>query len=371
MSFYNVYKKYKNLNFEEIFEKTTKDDVLFSLNKENKNHLDFLHFLSYAALDDEILELMARAANELTLRYFGKTISLFTPLYLSNICDNGCIYCGFNHNNKIQRAILNYEQLEEEARYIRDEGIEHIIILTGENRKATPPEYIASCVKILKKYIQSISIEVYSLTLDEYKMLFKAGVDGFTMFQETYNEELYPHYHPVGEKANYKKRLDSPELAAKAGFHTVNIGALLGLDDFRKDSFFTGMHALYLQNNYSGADVCVSLPRICEHQGETHFTSHSFVSDKELVLAMLAYRIFLPRLGITISTRERASFRDNLIGLGVTKMSASSNTTVGGRSFKKSDAQFEVTDKRSLKELATSIKERGFQPIFKDWSSIR
>ena len=371
MSFYDIYKKFKSTDFKDSFSKTTHEDVLRAIAAPVKTPEDFLTLLSPAAQEPEILEAMAREANALTLRNFGKTITLFTPLYLSNICDNGCIYCGFNRNNPVKRGILSMEEIETEARAIAASGIRHIIILTGESRRATPPEYIADAVKILKKYVDSVSIEIYSLEKEEYAMLYEAGADGFTMFQETYNEDIFPKLHPIGEKGNYRKRLDSPELACKAGYHIVNIGALLGLDDWRRDTFFTGLHAKYLQDSYPGSDIAVSIPRICEHEGETAFDAACSVADIDLVQAMLAYRIFLPRLGITISTREPAGLRDKLIGLGVTKMSAGSITEVGGHGDEvKSDGQFEITDTRSVEEMAEAVKKRGFQPVYKDWEPI-
>ncbi len=368
MGFYETYKKFKSYDFESFFENTTKDDVLRVIEKGSKTPEDFLTLLSPAGQDADVLETMAKKSNELTESFFGKTITLFTPLYLSNVCDNGCLYCGFNKNNPVRRGILSLEEVEREGKAINESGIRHIIILTGENRKATPPEYIADCAKILRKYVDSIIIEVYSMSAEEYAMLYNAGVDGFTMFQETYNEDMFPGLHPIGEKGNYKKRLDSPELACMAHYNTVNIGALLGLDDWRKDTFFTGLHAKYLQDKYPGSDIAVSLPRICEHEGITEFEATCSVKDIDLVQAMCAYRVFLPRLGITVSTREPAQLRDKLIGLGVTKMSAGSVTEVGGHAQEaKSDGQFEITDTRSVKEMEEAIRGRGYQPVFKDW----
>lgn len=372
MGFYELYSKYKDFNFDNYLANVTTDDVYRCLEKSVKNPLDFLTLLSPAASSPETLENMAQIANKLTESYFGKTITLFTPLYLANVCDNGCLYCGFNKNNSVKRAILTPFEVELEGQAIRDQGFRHIIILTGESRRATPPDYIADCVRILKKYVDSISIEVYSLNEEEYRMLFDAGVDGFTMFQETYNEDIFPILHPIGEKSNYRKRLDSPELACKAHYNNVNLGALLGLDDWRKDTFFTGLHAIYLQDKYTGTDIAVSLPRICEHEGDKSFRVHCTVSDIDLVQAMVAYRIFIPRLGITLSTREPALLRDKLIGLGVTKMSAGSVTEVGGHSEKaKSEGQFEITDTRSVDEMILAIKSRGYQPILKDWEPLR
>lgn len=372
MGFYELYRKYKNFNFDNYLANVTTDDVYRTLKKPIRNPLDFLTLLSPAASSPETLETMAQIANKLTESYFGKTITLFTPLYLANVCDNGCLYCGFNKNNSVKRAILTPFEVELEGEAIRDQGFRHIIILTGESRRATPPDYMADCVRILKKYVDSISIEVYSLNEEEYKMLFDAGVDGFTMFQETYNEDIFPILHPIGEKSNYRRRLDSPELACKAHYNNVNLGALLGLDDWRKDTFFTGLHAMYLQDKYPGTDIAVSLPRICEHEGDKSFRVHSTVSDIDLVQAMVAYRIFIPRLGITLSTREPALLRDKLIGLGVTKMSAGSVTEVGGHGEKaKSEGQFEITDTRSVDEMILAIKSRGYQPILKDWEPLR
>ncbi len=372
MGFYELYRKYKDFNFDNYLANVTTDDVYRTLKKPIRNPLDFLTLLSPAASSPETLETMAQIANKLTESYFGKTITLFTPLYLANVCDNGCLYCGFNKNNTVKRAILTPFEVELEGQAIRDQGFRHIIILTGESRRATPPDYMADCVRILKKYVDSISIEVYSLNEEEYKMLFDAGVDDFTMFQETYNEDIFPILHPIGEKSNYRRRLDSPELACKAHYNNVNLGALLGLDDWRKDTFFTGLHAMYLQDKYPGTDIAVSLPRICEHEGDKSFRVHSTVSDIDLVQALVAYRIFIPRLGITLSTREPALLRDKLIGLGVTKMSAGSVTEVGGHGEKaKSEGQFEITDTRSVDEMILAIKSRGYQPILKDWEPLR
>ena len=368
MSFYKTYKKYKNYDLNTVFTDTTTEDVMRVISKPVKAPEDFAVLLSEAAQEPQVLEAMAQEANKITERFFGKTITLFTPLYLSNVCDNGCVYCGFNRNNPVKRGILTPEEIGAEGKAIRESGIRHVIILTGESRRATPPEYVAEAVRILKRFVDSVIIEIYSLTESEYEMLFEAGAEGFTMFQETYNEDIYPALHPIGEKSDYLKRLESPELACKAGYNTVNLGALLGLDDWRRDTFFTGLHAKYLQDKYPGSDIAVSIPRICEHEGVTGYDAACSVKDIDLVQAMLAYRLFLPRLGITISTREPAALRDRLIGLGVTKMSAGSVTEVGGHADEaKSDGQFEITDTRSVEEMSEAIRVRGYQPVFKDW----
>lgn len=372
MSYYNLYKEYKNLEFEDYLKKQTRNDVLRVLSKDNLDIFDFLTLLSPVAAQSDLLEAMARKSSQLTVQNFGKTITMFTPLYLANICENACIYCGFNRNSNAKRSKLSLEDVEAEAKAIKESGMRHVIILTGESRLATPPSYIADCARILSKYLDSVSIEVYSLCEDDYKMLFEAGVDGFTMFQETYNEDIYPTIHPSGPKHDYKRRLESPELACKANFHSVNLGALLGLDDWRRDSFFTALHAKYLIDKYPKTDVAVSLPRIRPTAKGGAFSPVCDVTDLTIVQAMTAYRCFLPRLGITVSTRELPEFRDNIIGLGVTKMSAGSITEVGGHADQaKTEGQFEISDPRSLEELSQAIIQKGYQPVYKDWEVLK
>ncbi len=365
MSFFDKYSEYKNFDFDGFFSGITDADVMRALGKDRLSELDFLTLLSPKSA--EHIEDIAQKAHRLTIQNFGKTVTLFTPLYLSNICESQCVYCGFNKTNHITRCKLNFDEVEAEGKAIADMGFSHIIILTGESPKATPAAYIAECAKILKKYVASISVEVYSLEVEDYKMLIAAGVDGFTMFQETYNPELYEKLHLAGIKKDYMYRLDTPERAAMAGMNTVNVGALLGLDNWRKESFFTALHAKYIQDRYPATDVAVSLPRIRPHVGD-EFVPDCIVSDADLVQIMTASRVFIPRLGITISTRERPEFRNNIIGLGVTKISAGAKTEVGGHSGEeKTEAQFDVSDERDIEEMAQMIVKRGYQPVYKDW----
>ncbi|MCX7714904.1 MAG: 2-iminoacetate synthase ThiH [Clostridia bacterium] len=361
MSFYNTYIKYTDFPSQSM----TDADVLRALAKDSLSENDLLALLSPQAMPH--LEEMAQKAKRLTERHFGKTVTLFTPLYLANYCESGCAYCGFSHTNRIRRCMLTYDEVEAEGKAIADMGFSHIIILTGESPSKTPISYIANCAKILKKYVSSIAVEIYSAETEDYKTLIASGVDSFTMFQETYNPELYKKLHPAGIKKDYLYRLDTPERAAKAGMNTVNLGALLGLDDWRKDAFFTALHAKYIQDNYPAVDVAVSLPRIRPHKGSL-FVPESVVSDSSLVQIMTALRIFMPRLGITISTRENPEFRNNIIGLGVTKMSAGAKTEVGGHaSEEKTEPQFDVSDERGIDEVASAIRSRGYQPVYKDW----
>ncbi|HOK42618.1 MAG TPA: 2-iminoacetate synthase ThiH [Thermoclostridium caenicola] len=367
MSFYDKYITYHDFDFDGFFGRVTDGDVQRALNKDYLNELDYLALLSPTA--EKHLEQMAVKAQQLTIRNFGKVIFLFAPLYLSNYCTNRCVYCGFNVTNDIRRGKLTLDEVAQEAEAISCTGIRHILILTGESRKDSPVSYIKDCVNVLKRYFPSISIEVYPLDEQEYAELVEAGVDGFTMFQEVYNEKLYPELHLGGPKRNYRYRLDAPERACRANMRTVNIGALLGLDEWRRESFFTGLHADYLQDHYPDIEIAVSFPRIKPSAG--CFRPKCQVNDKNLVQAILALRLFMPRAGITISTRESAKMRDNLIGLGVTRMSAGSSTAVGGYSHKsKSSVQFDISDERSVEEIKNLIYSKGYQPVFKNWHPI-
>jgi len=367
LSFYDRYLKLKNFDFEGFFNRLCNEDIIRVLNKVNLNEYDFLTLLSPRA--ELFLEEIAQKSHSLTIQNFGRTILLYTPMYISNYCVNKCAYCGFNIENDIRRRKLTLKEIEEESNVISSRGLRHILVLTGESRKESPISYIIDAVKIMKKYFDSISIEIYPLKEGEYQQLINAGVDGLTIYQEVYNEEIYDRVHIAGPKKNYRFRLDAPERASKAKMRKVNIGALLGLEDWRREAFFTGIHAKYLQDKYTDVEFSVSLPRIRPHAGS--FKDIKRVKDKDLVLILLATRLFLPRVGITISTRENPSFRDNLIPLGVTKMSAGVTTEVGGHSSKgKSDGQFQISDDRSVYEIKNVILSKGYQPVFKDWMHI-
>jgi 2-iminoacetate synthase len=367
MSFYERYREYKNFDFEAFLNKVSEQDIIKIIGKERLTELEFLMLLSKRA--SNFLEPMAQKARKLTIQNFGKVIFLYTPMYLANYCVNQCVYCGFNITNKIKRRKLTLKEVEKEAQIISSTGLRHILILTGESRLESSVEYIKQCVEVLKKYFRSISIEVYPLEEGEYAELIEAGVDGFTIYQEVYNEEVYERLHIKGPKRNYRYRIEAPERACRASMRSVNIGALLGLDDWRKEAFFTGIHADYLQSQYPDTEISISLPRIRPHCGS--FMPSYAVEDRELVQIMLAQRIFMPRAGITISTRESQSLRDNLIGLGVTKMSAGSSTKVGGHTLKeKSEGQFDIEDQRGVEEIKKRIYEKGYQPVFKDWQAI-
>ena len=315
------------------------------------------------------LEKMAEKAHFLTMQNFGKVIQLYTPLYLSNYCINGCVYCNFCSDKKIPRLKMEQKDIEREAQLISEEGFRHILILTGEDRIKTPMSYIKGAIKVLKKYFRSISIEIYPLEEAEYKELVEEGLDGVTVYQETYNRDVYSKVHPVGPKKDYIFRLNAPERAAKAGVRTINIGALLGLNDFRYDSYISGLHAKYLQDKYPSSEVSVSIPRLRPYGGINY--PAEIVTDRNLVQVITALRIFLPRIGITLSTRESRELRDNLLPLGITRMSAGSDTRVGGRINEEindmNNGQFDISDTRDMVSIKTMLVEKGYQPVHQDW----
>lgn len=352
----------------ELAEKARAKDVLAVLDKLGRGWLspeDFLILLSPAA--GQYLEDLAQKAHALTLRFFGRAVSIFTPLYISDVCTNQCRYCGFNARNKQARRHLNVDEACAEAFVIADRGFQHILLLTGDAPKLSSPEYIANVVRRIKPRFASVGIEVYSLTEEEYRLLVEAGVDSMTMFQETYNPELYAWLHPAGPKRDYAFRLSAPARAARAGMRSLGVGALLGLDSFVQDAFATGLHAWWLQRHFPGVEVGISIPRICPHEGD--FEVRHGASDRQLVQYVTALRCFLPRSGITCSSRESAYMRDHLLPLGVTRVSAGVSTAVGGRATEDlhNPGQFEITDSRSLEQMMADLAANGYQPVLKDW----
>ncbi len=278
MGFYSKYSEYKNFSFEKFFDSVNRFQVERVLAKENIDEIDYLTLLSPTA--EGYLEQIAQKANRVTLNQFGRSILLYTPVYLSNYCVNHCLYCGFNAENKIGRKQLSFEEVEKEAKRISESGLKHILILTGESKAKSSIEYLKECCSILAKYFTSIAIEVYPMSTDEYVELVDTGVDSLTIYQETYNEELYDKLHVKGPKKDYRFRLDAPERGADAKMRSVNIGALLGLDEWRRESFITGLHADYLQNKYTEIEVSASFPRMRPHTGA--YEPEYPVNDKNL-----------------------------------------------------------------------------------------
>jgi len=367
MTFYDELHRYDGLHFESAFDRITDDDISRILAKNRLSPLDFLALLSPRAAFH--LESMAQRAHELTVRRFGRAIQLFTPLYLSNYCTNQCVYCGFNVKNLLERRKLTLEEVDAEGREIAASGLRHILILTGESHTQSPASYIADCAKVLKRHFASIAIEVYPLSQEDYEGLIASGVDGLTLFQEVYDEPVYLELHPKGPKRDFRFRLEAPDRAGRAGMRQLNIGALLGLDDWHREAFFTGIHADYLQRVYPDAEVAISVPRMRPHLGG--FPPRVTVSDADLAQYIAAFRLFMPRAGVTLSTREAAALRENLLPLGVTKISAGVCTQVGGRATGQDDTgQFEISDDRSVAEVAHMLSQKGYQPVYKDWQYL-
>ena len=344
----------------------TASDVIRAIESDSCSLEDFKALLSPAA--EPFLEQIARKARLETRKHFGNSAYFFTPIYISNYCENYCIYCGFNCHNKIKRAKLSMEEIHEEMKAIAETGLEEILILTGESRKASDVKYIGEACKIAKKYFKNIGIEVYPMNSDEYRYLRECGADYVTVFQETYNSDKYETLHLAGHKRIFPYRFNAQERALMGGMRGVAFAALLGLDDFRKDALGTGMHAYLIQRKYPWAEISISCPRLRPIINNASINPKD-VHEKQLLQIMCAYRIFLPFAGMTISTRERAEFRDNVVGLAATKISAGVSTGIGSHSESedKGDAQFEIADTRGLEEIYESLKKRGIQPVMNDY----
>ncbi|MDR0308139.1 MAG: 2-iminoacetate synthase ThiH [Chitinispirillales bacterium] len=364
MPFTDLLNKFAKFDVEGYCASTTVNQVERAINKSKLNEYDFLALLSPAA--QGCLEQMAVRARDLTKKHFGNVIFLFTPIYVSNICDNFCPYCSFAHQNKIERIHLDANEIRHEARRISGTGLRHILMLTGESRKGASTRYLKESVKVLKEYFSAIAIEVYPLEESEYAQLVDAGVDGLTIYQETYNRENYADLHKGGPKQSFDFRLLAPQRACAAGMRSVTVGPLLGLGEPVKEVFLSGLHARHIQNTFPSVEVSVSFPRLRPQVGifEPRFT----VGDKQFVQFMTAFKIFMPNAGFTVSTRESAQFRDSVLPLGVTKMSAGVSTSVGGRSEKPSEPQFEISDSRTVEQMQKSLRERGFAPVMHDWN---
>ena len=356
-----VIKKMNEYNPDEY----TKDDVLEALSKEVLSVEDFAALLSPAA--SEYLEEMARKAQMETRKHFGNSIYMFTPLYIANYCENYCIYCGFNCHNKIHRAKLNYEEIEKEMKAIADTGLEEILLLTGESKKMSDVEYIGEACKIARKYFKLVGLEVYPMNSDEYAYLHKCGADYVTVFQETYNSDKYETLHLAGHKRIFPYRVNAQERALMGGMRGVGFAALLGLDDFRKDAFATGMHAYLIQKKYPHAEMAFSCPRLRPIINNDKINPKD-VHEPQLLQVICAYRLFMPFASITISTRECERFRNNIINIAATKISAGVGVGVGGHGEeKKGDEQFEISDSRSVSEVYDAIKEQGLTPVMSEY----
>jgi 2-iminoacetate synthase len=342
----------------------TPDLVERVLTKDRIEPRDFPALLSPAAAP-YIEELAARSA-AITERRFGKVIQLYAPLYLSNECVNHCLYCGFSRENKIARQTLSPKNAAREAGILYDEGFRHILLVSGESPKQIGYHYLTAIIGDLHKRFDSISLEIYPLDTDGYARMGEAGIDGLTLYQETYDTKLYATLHPKGPKRDFAARIDAQDRAGQAGYRSLGIGALLGLSDWRTEALMVAIHGRYLTQKYWQSRIAVSFPRI--RFAPAGFTPTCPVTDKEVVQMMCAMRLILPDCEMVVSTRELPEFRDNLIGLGVTRMSAGSKTSPGGyQNDQNAGEQFPVVDDRSANQIAQTIESKNHEPVWKDF----
>lgn len=351
----------------------TAKEVKAALEHETCSLEDFKALLSPAA--EPFLEQMAERARKETSRHFGNTVYVFTPLYIANYCENYCVYCGFNCYNHINRMKLSEEQIEHEMKVISDSGMEEILILTGESRSQSDVKYIGEACKLARKYFRMVGLEIYPVNTDEYRYLHECGADYVTVFQETYDADKYETLHLLGHKRVWPYRFDAQERALRGGMRGVGFSALLGLSDFRKDALASALHVYYLQRKYPYAEMSLSCPRLRPIINNDKINPMD-VGEKQLCQVLCAYRIFLPFAGITVSSRESAEFRNGIVKIAATKISAGVSTGVGDHEDKyegkesdgsAGDEQFEICDGRSLENMYQDIAEEGLQPVLNDY----
>jgi 2-iminoacetate synthase len=364
MSFLGEIGKYDYDDVLTRIEGKTAADVERALAAERLRPEDLMAFLSPAAAG--YLEAMAQRAHRSTVQRFGRTILLYAPLYISNECSNGCRYCGFNAHNKVPRRTLTLDEVESEALFLHRQGFRHLLLVTGELPRAVDNDALAAAVRRIRHLFSSVSIEVYPMEEAGYRQMIDAGVDGLTIYQETYDRHLYAEMHPFGRKRDFDWRLLTPERGGAAGLRRIGIGALLGLGQFRAEAFFVGLHALHLSRHFWRSLVSVSFPRIRPADGG--FAPLHPVADPDFVQLICALRLLLPDAGLVMSTRESARLRDHLLPLGITQMSAGSCTAPGGYGGgEESTRQFAIDDDRSAEEVCQLIRAKGYEAVWKDW----
>ena len=350
----------------DIYSKTS-EDVESALQNNKRTLEDFKALISPAA--KPYLEQMAHLSNALTKKRFGNTMQMYAPLYLSNECQNICTYCGFSVTNKIPRRTLTDMEILKEAEFLKNKGYNHILLVTGEANKTVGVDYINNAIKILKNTFANITIEVQPLDQNEYELLVENGLYAVLVYQETYHREEYKKHHPKGKKSNFEYRLETPDRLGKAGVHKIGLGALFGLEDWRADSFFTALHLQYLQKTYWQTKYSISFPRLRPHSGGLE--PKVVMEDADLAQLICAYRLLDEDIELSISTRESETFRNNIINLGITSISAESKTNPGGYVVEpQSLEQFEISDERNTETIAAMLKENGFEVVWKDWEAF-
>lgn len=344
--------------------KVSELDVERVLAKDKIDLEDFKVLISPAA--KPFLEEMAKRSYAITKKRFGNTIQMYIPMYLSNECQNICTYCGFSFTNIIPRKTLTDQEILEEVAYIKKQGYDHILLVTGEANKTVGVDYLKNVIKLIRELFSNISIEVQPLDQEEYEALIQEGLYAVLVYQETYHESAYKIHHPKGKKSNFNYRLDTPDRLGKAGIHKIGLGALFGLEDWRVDSFYTALHLKYLQKTYWKTKYSISFPRLRPHEGDIQPKVE--MTDSDLVQLICAYRLLDEDVELSISTRESEKFRNNIINLGITSMSAASKTNPGGYSVdEQSLEQFEISDERSTEEIKNMIQSQGYEVVWKDW----
>jgi 2-iminoacetate synthase len=340
------------------------EDVQYVLSKNKITLADFKVLISPAA--KPFVEQMAQRSNALTKKRFGNTIQMYIPMYLSNECQNICTYCGFSMTNKIKRKTLSDKEILEEVAHIKSLGYDHILLVTGEANRTVGVSYLKNAINLIRAHFSNISIEVQPLDQEEYETLIDAGLYAVLVYQETYHKATYKIHHPKGKKSNFDYRLDTPDRLGKAGIHKIGLGALFGLEDWRVDSFYTALHLKYLQKNYWRTKYAISFPRLRPHQGEVQPKVE--MTDTDLVQLICAYRLLDEDVELSMSTRESEVFRNNIIKLGITSISAESKTNPGGYTVaQESLEQFEISDERNTEEIKQMIKSQGYEVVWKDW----
>jgi 2-iminoacetate synthase len=342
----------------------TEFDVLQALRSPKRGLEDFKALISPAAMP--FLEEMAQLSHVLTQKRFGKVIQLYVPLYLSNECNNICNYCGFSFDNKVKRKTLNDNEILREVQHIKNLGYDHVLLVTGEANHTVHVDYFKNALELISPYFSNISMEVQPLDQDEYEALIPLGLHTVLVYQETYHREDYRKHHPKGKKSNFDYRLETPDRLGKAGIHKMGLGVLIGLEDWRVDAFFTALHLTYLEQTYWKSKYSISFPRLRPFSGGLEPKVN--MNDTELAQLICAYRIFNEEIELSLSTRESEVFRNHMIKLGITSMSAGSKTNPGGYVVEpQALEQFEIADERTPSQIAQMIKNQGYEPVWKDW----
>ncbi|MBL3655152.1 2-iminoacetate synthase ThiH [Fulvivirga sediminis] len=365
-SFKDVFEKYDWEALKADIYNKKAADVERALAKTNRDLEDFKALISPAA--DNYLEEMARQSKQDTLQRFGNTIQMYAPLYLSNECQNICTYCGFSLGNKLPRKTLNPIEIDKEVEAIKKMGFEHVLLVTGEANKMVGVPYFKKVLEQIRTQFANVSMEVQPLDEADYHELIPYGLHAVLVYQETYHQADYAKHHPKGKKSNFLYRLETPDRLGRAGVHKMGLGVLIGLEDWRVDSFFVALHLRYLEQTYWRTKYSISFPRLRPFSGGLEPKVE--MTDRQLVQQITAYRLLNKDVELSLSTREAMKFRDHVFQLGITSMSAGSKTNPGGYAVApESLEQFEISDERSPQEIAQLIKSKGYEPVWKDWDT--